>query len=382
MENNILYFDASATVPMKPEVIEEIYTKMKTTWGNPSSEHIMGLKAKEELEKARQEVADYMGCESSEIIFTPSASASNNLAIRGLCKTGKILHILTLPSEHKSVIASCEEMETDVDIFSYKYVKLTSEGKVDLSDLEIQIQKLTAQYKHDYQFLVSIALASSELGVIQDLRAIYNIVHNNNGILHVDATQCFSRFPIDLSYVDMLTAGGSKIGAGKGIGVLYKKKHIPLHGLILGGMQEHGYIAGTEDVPKICGFAKALYAEPYQSLIKYRDYLLEQLSKTGLKYIVIGDMEHHLDNHLCIGFKHRKADAIVAGCSSLGLCISAGSACNSGTTKLSPALKALNLSSEYTEGAIRISLPQNVSYEDIDKSIKILSMVVDNANEK
>lgn len=381
MRNKILYFDSSATVPILPEVIEEIYIKMKETWGNPSSEHILGFQAKQDLDSSRKVVADYMKCDPDEIIFTGSASAANNLAIKGLCRSGKISSIVTNQAEHKSVLLSCENMLAEGCVKQLMYVDLDNLGHINLAQFNDILDFYYSKNPLRFSALVSVSLASSELGVIQDIKSISDIVHKCNSILHVDATQCFTKFPIDLTGIDLMTVGGSKIGAGKGIGVLYKKKEITLQPLIHGGKQEYGLIAGTEDIPKIWGFAKTLSIANHRSLVPYRNYFLEQLKNSGLDYIINGDMTKHLDNHICISFKDRKADAIVAGCSSLGLCISAGSACSSGEVEISPALKALHIPYSYVKGTVRITLPQNVSYEDIDLAIKILTMVVDNGKQ-
>lgn len=380
MNKEILYFDASATVPMKPEVIEEVYDKMKTIWGNPSSEHSLGTRAKELLESSRHTVASYMNCDPEEIIFTGSASASNNLAIKGFCKSNKVSCIITNLAEHKSVLSSCENIKEEGYVENVFYLRLDGGGHIDLDRLRHTLQFHYNLNPIEFKSLVSISLASSEIGVIQDIHNISSIVHEFGSILHVDGTQCFTRFPIELKDIDLFTASGSKIGAGKGIGILYKKKHIHLTPLIHGGHQEYGLIAGTEDVPKICGFAKAVSEADYKPLYSYRDYFFKKIEKTKLDYRINGDMTNHLDNHISISFKNRKADAIVSGCANLGLCISAGSACNSGETLISPAIEAIQVPEEYAAGTVRITLPQNVTFEQIDTAIKILVLVVDNGN--
>lgn len=376
MNHKELYFDTSATIPMFPEVIETIYKEMKTTWGNPSSEHGVGVYAHKKMDSARKCVASYIDADPDDIIFTCSASAANNLALKGYAMLNDC-GVITNYTEHKSIINCCDFLWRSGYATYLNYVDCDSDGKINMASLA---KALDSCVDNKCQPLVSIGYASSEIGTIQDIKSIADLVHSRNGILHVDATQCFTRFPIDISNIDMMTASGSKIGAGKGIGILYKKKGIELEPLIHGGGQEQGLIAGTEDVTRICGLATALQIRknrPYQDMSNFIGYLIQKLNRLSTKYIIHGDYEHHLDNHLLVSFENKNADEIVAACSMLGLYISAGSACNSGIPEPSKALIAIDVPKDYINGVIRITLPQDVSFEDIDHALVILEYVLD-----
>lgn len=369
--NKEVYFDSAATVPMLPEVIENIYKDMQTIWGNPSSQHQRGMMAKAAMDQYRQDVADYIGCDADEIIFTGSASAANNLALKGFVEANNCQFVLSPIGEHKSVWKTLSYLK-EKNAIHYWILSIDETGRVDTAELE----KILNTF-HSVQFLVSIGIANSEIGTVQDIDEIGKIVHQYHGTLHVDATQYFTKGHINLDNIDMMTVGGSKIGAGKGIGILYKKKHIQLEPLVHGGGQEYGLIAGTEDVPKIGGIATAMKRREYHSIEQYRWYFIEQLAMLKTPHIINGHPKYHLDNILSVSFKDHKADAIVDGCSALGLYISAGSACDAGNPNLSPTIAALNLPMEYAAGTVRFSLPQDVTCEDIDLAIKILQAVLD-----
>lgn len=371
---DILYFDTAATTPVKKEVIEEITTVMSEIYGNPSSIHKLGQVAKEKVNEARKIIATYFNVSPSEIIFTSGACESNSLAILGAINGNSITNFITTPIEHKSIELICENLITKINVYK---CAVNSDGKVNLDNLK----QLCLSLKNE-KFLVSVQAANSEIGTIQDINEISNIVHSCNGLLHVDATQLipFQKVNIKKANIDLLSFSGQKIGAPKGIGVLYVKKGLKLQPLIFGSQMD-GKRGGTENVPYIAGLAKAielLNCCVHTNVLNQRDYLIEQLQKEfcNQDFIINGSIKSRLPNNVNISFKKINGESLLVLLDLDGICISTASACASKSHKPSTVLQSIGVNDEYINGTIRITLPEDVTKDEIDYFIERLSIYV------
>lgn len=368
----MIYLDNNATTMVKPQFGEAIYkAMMDTTLGNPSSTYELGKNAKVQIEQARKSVADSINADPEEIIFTSGATEGNNLAIRGYCNSYYIEALLFSAIEHPSVynIDSIDRLED---------IKVNTTGVVDLNDLKTKLKD------HQASALVSIMLANNETGVIQPIEEISDICKEYGAILHVDATQAYSKMIIDVKDmgINMLTASGHKFGLPKGIGFLYKRRSIELEPLVRGGHQEDGARPGTENVPYIVGLGEA--AKYYNSdkivenEIKYSE--LNEYLRTRIK-----DIEgcycntlsvDTLPNTLSIRIESMPASSLVALLSQQSIYVSAGSACSSGDNKPSHVLLAMGLTEQEASETIRISFNEETTMEELDAFVNILKQTI------
>lgn len=245
------YLDAAATTPVDKRVLDAMYPYFSEVFGNASSNHIYGLQAKKAIEIARNQVAKLINADSKEIIFTSGATESINLALKGFVEfnSEKGNHIITVKTEHKAVLSTCEYLETKG--FEITYLDVDSNGLISLEDLKMAIKEST--------LLIAIMYVNNEIGVIQPIDAIGKVAQEHNICFFCDATQAVGKVKVDIlaDNIDMLCFSGHKLNGPKGIGVLYKKKNIELTPLFHGGSQENGLRAGTYNTPLIVGLGKA-----------------------------------------------------------------------------------------------------------------------------
>lgn len=347
---------------------------MKTIYGNPSSMHSIGELAHEVLVKSRKKIADYIGCLPTEIIFTSGACESNTQAIKGYMDCHKTMFI-TSPIEHKSISMYCKKEKQGY------IVPVASSGRINLEVLEGACKYIgdlvDSLKKYEYgelscpskdQQLVSIQSANSEIGTIQNIKEISNIVHKNNGIFHTDATQYFPYYPVDVNKmgIDMLSMSGQKIGAPKGIGFLYVKHGIHLKSIIYGS-QNYGIRGGTENIPYIAGLAKAIdfISYDHNELIKKRGELCNQIINSVEDCIINGSMIYRLPNNINISFKGIDGNGLVLLLDQRGICCSTGSACNNFLNEPSDTQKSIGVPNDYINGTIRLTLSTNITYDEI-----------------
>lgn len=364
-----MYFDNAASSRVSDEVIEDITWCLKNVQGNPSSVHSEGHRAKMLLEESRKRVADFIGANSNEIIFTASGSESNNLAIRGYLNSHDICKcIITTEIEHPSVLNTCKRYGTTHRI---EYVPVDSEGRVDL----VKFHKLISALSYKYFCFVTIMMANNELGTINPIKEIVKEVHKLGGVVHVDATQAVGNIPVDVKDLncDMLTFSAHKVGCPRGIGVLYKKKAIDIEPLVYGGHQENNYHAGTENVAMIYALGNQLdriKKEKFPNSSR-RDYLFTEIKKVceelSIELRLNGSVEHSLPNILSLTFKGIDAEALIALLDMNGIQVSAGSACSSGSKTSSRVLKAIGLSDEDANCTVRISLGHKTAIEECNE---------------
>jgi len=371
MKQKPIYLDYNATTPIDLEVIDAMTPFLKEHFGNPSSSHYFGQKAKEAIEKARGQVADFLNCNSNEIIFTSGGTESNNYAIKGSAYTlrNKGNHIITSKIEHPSVLESCKFLQSKG--FKVIYLPVDEFGMISLYDLEKAIKPKT--------ILITIMHANNEIGIIQPLEQISRLAKKYNIILHTDAVQSAGKIPTQVSNlgVSMMSIAGHKIYAPKGVGALYIKRGIKLTKLIHGAGQESNARAGTENVLEIVGLGKACEIagrdldKNTANMKVMRDRLYNGLIKKISDLKLNSYFENCLPNTLSISFKNIDANLLLGKINNL-LAVSSGAACHSDKSEVSGVLKALNVPYEWAKGTIRFSTGKMTTAYEIDDAINII----------
>lgn len=367
----MIYFDTASTTKPNKEVIADVVWCLENVWGNSSSIHSEGVKARQLLEQSREKVATFIGADSDEIIFTSSGSESNNLAIKGFLEANdKFGCIVTTMIEHPSVYNTCQYLRKE---YKLEYVSVDEDGRIDIESLG----RLMETLENTYSCFVSIMLANNEIGTIQPIKEISKIVHKYKGILHVDATQAVGQIPVDVRELDcdLLSFSGHKLNCPKGVGVLYKKNYITLSPIVHGGHQEKGIVAGTENLSYIYALGNQVErigkVKPNYTI---RDYLLYEIAikLKDFQPRLRGLLNSRLPNNISLTFKGISAEALITLLDMRNICISAGSACSSGEKTPSRVLKAIGLSDEDAFNTIRISIGKDTSTEECDEFIRIL----------
>jgi cysteine desulfurase len=375
-----IYFDNSATTPVDPRVYESMIPYFKDKYANPSSIHKLGRIIKEDINSARARIASLINADEDEIIFTGSGSESDNLAIKGIAfaRKHKGNHIITSSIEHKAVLQTCKWLENYG--FEVTYLPVDKDGLVNVDELRSHIKSTT--------ILISIMLANNEIGTLQPISEITELVKNKNIVVHTDAVQAAGKMTIDVAElgVDLLTFSGHKIYAPKGIGVLYisdflKDEIIPL---IHGGGHEFGLRAGTENVPYIIGLATAcdIIGEELNTEMqrikeirdKFESLILRNISDT----YVNGYNAPRICNISNIAFKYIEGEALMVYASDI--CCSAGSACTSDEGP-SHVLKAMNIDPIDIHGSLRFSFGRFNKIEEVGRAVEIIKESVSKLRE-
>lgn len=378
-----VYLDYASTTYLDKEVLKAMKPYFEKIYANPSSIHQEGRKAKYALYQAREKIARILNCQPTEIIFTGSGTESCNLAILGIAEnfSEKKGHIITSKIEHSAVLKPCQKLEKQG--FKVTYLPVGREGIVKISDLEKAIQPDT--------FLVSIMYANNEIGTIQPISEIGKLIKKLNIKLlaqskiyfHTDACQAAGFLNLDVKKlgVNLLTLNGSKIYGPKGIGMLYVGQETPIKPLILGGVQEEGKRAGTENLAGILGFAKALELaqkdrkKESKRLTKLRDYLIFGIEKKIPKVVLNGHREKRLPNNVNVSILDIEGEAVLLWLDKYGILASTGSACDSQSLEPSHVILALNRPYEFAHGSLRFSLGKKTNKKDIDYLLKALPKI-------
>ncbi len=378
-----VYFDNNATTRVAPEVRDAMLPFLGELYGNPSSMHAFGGEIAEYVGKAREEVARFLNAESDEIIFTSCATESDNSAIRGTADYfGKDLKVITTAVEHPAVLQPCRRLKA----LGHEVVELPvdSVGQIDLDQLTSELSKPSKLPK-----LVSIMWANNETGVLFPIEKIAEICKAHGAILHTDAVQVAGKIPVDVKKVpvDMLSMSGHKFHAPKGVGIFYVRKGTKLKPFMLGGHQERSRRAGTENVPYIVGLAKACelarlgMAKEAVQLTAMRDKLEAGLLASCPNVRVNGDKAHRLPNTLNVSFEYIEGEAIAYHLSDLGICISTGSACASGSLDPSHVIRAMGVPFTAVHGSVRFSLSRYNTMDEVDYVLEKLPPVIKNLRE-
>lgn len=370
-----VYLDYAATTPLDPKVLKQMMPYLKKDFGNPSSIHGVGQKAKQAVEQSRQKVAKFLNCSEREIVFTGSATEANNLALKGLVKSG---HIVTTKTEHHAISEPLKEMaKAGIEI---TYLPVDKDGLVSLANLKKAVRKDTV--------LVSIMYANNEIGVIQPIAEMAKVIKEANPktYFHTDAVQAINYLDCDVEKlgVDLLTLSAHKIYGPKGVGVLFVKKGMSLKPLIAGGGQEFDLRSGTENVAGIVGLGAAIeeVASPRIKLqnVKIR-HLRDKLVKAVLKSVpgsqLNGSSAYRLPNNANFTFKGAEGEALVIALDQKGVAVSTGSACSSKVLEASHVLLALGLSEEEAHGSLRVTLGRQTEEKDIEKFLKVLPQALE-----
>jgi len=373
----ISYLDNAATTPVDKRVLAAMLPYFSEKFGNPGSMHQKGLEAKEAVEEARKKIAKLIEAEPDEIIFVSGGTESDNLALIGIANALKEKgnHIITTNIEHHAVFDTCEYLEEQG--FKVTFVPVEKNGIVNPKEIEKVITKDT--------ILISVIYANNEIGTIQPIGEISKIAKSKEILFHTDACQAAGYLDINAKNlgVDLMTLNGSKIYGPKGIGILYAKKGTVIQPIIYGGGQEKGMRSGTENVPAIAGFAKALEIAQKEReneskrLVKLRDNLVDGIKNKIPDIIINGDLKKRLPNNVNISFLGVEGESMLLHLDAKGICASTGSACSSHSLEPSHVIKALGNSDEVSHGSLRFSLGRHTTEEDIDKVLKELPKIVE-----
>jgi cysteine desulfurase len=371
-----IYLDHNATTPVHPEVLEAMLPYYKDKFGNPSSIHSFGREVKVALEESREKVAKLINADPGEIYFTSGGTESDNLAVKGTAfenrKKGK--HIITSKIEHHAILESCKFLEKEG--FEVTYLPVDKYGFVDSDDLKKALREDT--------ILVSIMHANNEVGTIQPLEELCKITKEKGAYFHTDAVQSVGKIPLDVQRlnVDMLSMSGHKIYGPKGMGAIYIRKGTRVTSWAHGGHHERSRRAGTENIPGIVGFAKAMEIaqRDMQEQSKYLKNLTEtfyqKLTQTISDVILNGHLEKRIPNTLNLSFKAVEGESIILSLDLKGVAVASGSACTSGTLEPSHVLSAMGISPEIAQGAIRFSFGRGNTMEDVEYVVGILPEIV------
>jgi len=356
-----VYLDNVATTPLLPEVREAMLPYLGEVFGNPSCLHEWGDAAREAMELARYQLAQLIGANAEEIIFTSSGTESNNFAIKGLAlaQQNKGKHVVVSAIEHFSVL------------HSDKY------GVVDPEDIRKSLRKDTV--------LVSIMHANGEVGAIQPIRDIAKITRENNVVFHTDAVATAGTIPVDVKElgVDALSLAGNQFYGPKGVGILWVRKGIRIMPLLDGGVQEGGRRAGTENIPVIVGLGKAAelaaahMATRIEQLAQLRDRLLMGLPSRIAHVVVTGHPKNRLPGHASFCIEFIEGEAMLMLLNSKGVAVTSGSACTSRALKASHVLIAMGLSHALAQGSLLFSFGVGNTFEDVDYVLEVLPPIVD-----
>ena len=351
-----IYLDNASATRVDEAVAKKVCEFFTSNYGNASSQYSIGRDARRELEKAREKIAEYIGCDASEIVFTSGGTESNNLAIDGLSLANPDKkHIVTSVIEHPSVLESCKFMERwgyEID-----YVGVNSEGVVDVKEIEKLIR--------DDTLVVSVMHINNEIGTVQPVEEIAKVCKKKGVYFHTDAVQGFTKIKLDLTNVDLMSVSGHKIHAPKGVGFLYVREGTKISAIMSGGGQEGGIRSGTENVPGIVGLAAALDVKVDKAKIMgSRDKMIDELLKIpGAK--INGSMEKRVYNNINISFYGIEGESLMLMLDGEGIYVSTGSACASTKLAESYVLKSIGVEELYIHGSLRLTLGE-ISEKEAD----------------
>jgi cysteine desulfurase len=374
-----IYLDYNATTPVDPAVLDAMLPYLRSHFGNPSSAHAFGRLANDAVDNARRQVAELLGAEPDEIVFTGGGSEASNHALKGAVfatlrgifgRWAKDAHIVTSAVEHPATLESCEFLKRlgcrvtvlPVDRF----------GTVSLDAAKKALERGAT--------IVSVMHANNEVGTIQPIRSLSELAHRHGALMHTDAAQSLGKITVDVRElgVDLLTVAGHKLYAPKGIGVLYVRRGVKLEPLIHGAAHEQGRRAGTENVPyavalgTACEIARLSLPEATQRLKRLRDRLWERLrERFGDQVTLNGHPEERLPNTLNVNFLGEYGGDLLERTPEIAA--SRGSACHAGSVTLSPVLKAMGVSPREGRGAVRFSVGRYTTEEDIDRAVEALA---------
>ena len=374
--SKLLYLDNAATTKTAPEVVEAMLPYFTEKFGNPSSVYSFAAANKEVINQQRDAIAEMIGAKTNEIYFTGGGSESDNWALKCTAEAyaNKGNHIITTKIEHHAILHTAEYLEKRG--FEITYLDVDEDGKVKLDDLKAAIRPTT--------ILISVMFANNEIGTIQPIKEIGEIAHEHGILFHTDAVQAFGQLPINVDecHIDMLSASGHKFNGPKGIGIMYIRTGVKIRSFIHGGAQERKRRAGTENVPGIVGYGKAveLAMASMEQRMKHetelRDYAIARIENEIPYCRLNGDRVKRVPNNINFSFQFVEGESLLIMLDMKGICASSGSACTSGSLDPSHVLLAIGLPHEIAHGSLRMSIGADTTKEDIDYTIDQLKEIV------
>lgn len=374
-----IYLDFAATTPVDPEVLKEMKPYLKEKYGNASSIHSLGQEAKRAMDQAREKTADFLNCSPSEVVFTGSATEANNLAIKGLVRSFEKPHVITTAIEHHAVLHPVEHLE-EQGLIETTYLPIDEQGLVKASQVEQAIQ--------DNTVLVSVMYANNEIGTIQPVEEIGEVLEQENERrsqpirFHTDAVQAVNFLNCDVEQlnVDLLTLSAHKIYGPKGVGALYVDQDLELQPLIRGGGHESGLRSGTENIAGIVGLGAAIERVEKtddQRIENLRDQLIEGVLSEISDVRLNGARDQRLPNNVNVSIEGIEGESMVISLDQEGIEASTGSACSTQSLEPSHVLVALGLSPQQAHGSLRLTLGKFNEQEDIEKLLEVLPGIVE-----
>lgn len=374
--NQLIYLDNAATTKTRPEVVEAMLPYFTEYYGNPSSVYDFSTESKKAVNHAREVIAQSLGAKPNEIYFTAGGSESDNWALIATAEAyaAKGKHIITSKIEHHAVLHTCQYLEKKG--YEVTYLDVDENGVVKLEELKKAIRPDT--------ILISIMFANNEIGTIEPVKEIGAIAKEHGILFHTDAVQAYAHVPIQVDEynIDMLSSSGHKLNGPKGIGFLYIRTGVKIRSFIHGGAQERKRRAGTENVPGIVGYGKAVelamanMEERTKKETELRDYLMERVMKEVPFTRINGSRSNRLPNNVSFAFQFIEGESLLIKLDMTGICGSSGSACTSGSLDPSHVLLAIGLPHEIAHGSLRLSLSEENTREEIEFVVEQVKEVV------
>ena len=378
MDNKVIYLDHAATTATRPEVVEAMLPYFTENYGNPSTVYELGYKNKSAVTHSRETIAKALGTDAANIYFTAGGSEADNWALVATAEAykNKGNHIITSKIEHHAILHTCEYLEKERG-YEVTYIDVDENGIIKLDELKKAIRPTT--------ILISVMFANNEIGTIQPIKEIGAIAREHGILFHTDAVQAFGQIPIDVDElnIDMLSSSGHKLNGPKGIGFLYIRKGVKIRSFIHGGAQERKRRAGTENVPGIVGFGKAVEIaiatmdKRIKQETELRDYLIDRILAEVPYTRLNGDRERRLPNNANFSFQFIEGESLLIMLDMAGICGSSGSACTSGSLDPSHVLLAIGLPHEIAHGSLRLTLGEDNTREEMDYVVEKIKGIVE-----
>ena len=378
MDNKVIYLDHAATTATRPEVVEAMLPYFTENYGNPSTVYELGSKNKSAVTHSRETIAKALGTDAANIYFTAGGSEADNWALVATAEAykNKGNHIITSKIEHHAILHTCEYLEKERG-YEVTYIDVDENGIIKLDELKKAIRPTT--------ILISVMFANNEIGTIQPIKEIGAIAREHGILFHTDAVQAFGQIPIDVDElnIDMLSSSGHKLNGPKGIGFLYIRKGVKIRSFIHGGAQERKRRAGTENVPGIVGFGKAVEIamatmdKRIKQETELRDYLIDRILAEVPYTRLNGDRERRLPNNANFSFQFIEGESLLIMLDMAGICGSSGSACTSGSLDPSHVLLAIGLPHEIAHGSLRLTLGEDNTREEMDFVVEKIKGIVE-----
>lgn len=371
-----VYFDHSATTATAPEVASQMVEYMTNTFGNPSSVHAFGREAKKAIIHARKQVADLIGANPEEILFTSGGTEGDNMVLRGIAEANKKRgkHIITTQIEHHAILHTCEALEKEG--YRVTYLPVDEYARVNPQDVADAIS--------DDTILISVMFANNEVGTIQPIAEIGKIAKEKGIYFHTDAVQAVGNYPIDVNEygIDLLTISSHKFHGPKGIGALYIRKGVRIKPILFGGAQEKTLRPGTENTPGIVGLGKAAelaqaeLTDKINRVQKLRDKLIAGITERIPEAKLNGHPTLRMPGNVNFSFRYIEGESLLLNLDIKGIAASSGSACTSGSLDPSHVLLAMGITHEIAHGSLRLSLGRENTEEDVDYCLEVLPEIV------